>query len=97
MLIEANYRLDILERNIAEGRIPKALRDRTLQSHMSFDTCRDALLSNDLKAVNNIVLIHLSDGNSNAVEFREGIHQATGKTVHIAEKGMILNFNKTPF
>lgn len=97
VLIEANYRLDILERNIAEGRIHKALRDRTLQSHMSFDTCRDALLSNDLKAVNNIVLIHLSDGNSNAVEFREGIHQATGKTVHIAEKGMILNFNKTPF
>jgi hypothetical protein len=42
-------------------------------------------------------LIHLSDSNSNAGEFQQGIHDATGKTVHIAEKEMSLNFNKTPF
>jgi len=97
VIIECNYRLDILERNIEQGKIPVALKNRTLESHMSIDTCREALLANDLSAVNNIVLIHLSDGNSNSNEFREDIHKATGKRVHIADKGLILKFNKTPF
>ncbi len=97
ILIECNYRLDILERNIAAGRVPAITRDRTIKSHMSFDTCKETLLANDLSAVNNIVLMHLSDGNSNAVEFQQGIHEATGKTVHVADKGMVLKFNKTPF
>lgn len=97
VLIECNYRLDLLENNIQAGRIPKALRDRTLESHMSFETCKEALLANDLTAVNNIVLIHLSDGNSNAEEFRRDIYHATGKTVHIADKGLQIHFNKSPF
>jgi phosphoribosyl 1,2-cyclic phosphodiesterase len=97
ILIECNYRIDILEANVETGKIPEAQRDRTLLSHLSFDTCLEMLLANNLSAVNNIVLIHLSDGNSNAVEFQQGIHEATGKTVHVATKGMILNFNKIPF
>jgi phosphoribosyl 1,2-cyclic phosphodiesterase len=97
ILIECNYRLDILDENTRLGIVQQAQRDRTLQNHMSYDTCMEALLANDLKAVNNIVLIHLSSDNSNAAEFRQGIREATGKTVHVADKGMILNFNKTPF
>lgn len=97
ILIECNYRLDLLENNIQAGRIPKALRDRTLESHMSFDTCKEVLLANDLTAVNNIVLIHLSDGNSNAEAFKNDIHKATGKIVWVADKGMTIKFDKTPF
>lgn len=97
IMIECNYRQDILESNISSGRIPKALRDRTLQSHMSYHTCLEALQANDLSKVNNIVLLHLSDGNSNEKEFREGIHAATAKNVHIAQKGLKINFNKQPF
>ena len=97
ILIECNYRLDILEENIATGRVPEVTRDRTIKSHMSFDTCKETLLANDLSTMNNIVLIHLSGGNSNAMEFQQGIQEATGKTVHIADKGMTLKFNKTPF
>lgn len=36
-------------------------------------------------------------GNSNAEQFRAGVRAATGKTVHIAEAGLIINFDKTPF
>lgn len=97
ILIECNYRDDILQENIREGRIPGLLLKRTLQSHMSYDTCLSTLKANDLTAVNNIVLIHLSDANSNANEFLQGVKQETGKNVHVAEKGMILNFGKTPF
>jgi phosphoribosyl 1,2-cyclic phosphodiesterase len=96
ILIEANYRTDILEENARSGRISEARRNRTLQSHMSYETCLEALLANDLSKVNNIVLIHLSNDNSNAVEFQEGIRKATCKTTRVADKGMVLNFNKTP-
>lgn len=97
VLIECNYRLDILDANIEAGRLPAVVRNRTIKSHLSYDHCVQALQANDLKAVNNIVLIHLSDGNSNAEQFRQGIKEATGKTVHIADAGLIMNFNKTPF
>lgn len=97
ILLECNYDCDMLEYNYKQGRISKQQRDRTLQSHMSFETCKETLLANDLSKVNNIVLIHLSDANSNAKEFKQGIKEATCKTVHIADKGMIIEFNKTPF
>lgn len=97
ILLECNYSLEILDANIKAGKLNQKLRNRTIKSHCSFDTCRETLLVNDLTQVNNIVLIHLSDGNSNASEFQQGIAEATGKTVHIAQAGMTLKFNKTPF
>lgn len=97
VMIECNYRTDILERNIETGRIPFKLRDRTLESHMSFETCLEALKANDLSKVNNIILLHLSDGNSNAKEFKDDIRKETGKKVYIADKGLKLSLNKTPF
>jgi phosphoribosyl 1,2-cyclic phosphodiesterase len=97
VLVECNYRLDILEGNIAAGLIPTAMRNRIVQSHFSYDHCLQALQSNDLRAVNNIILIHLSNVNSHAQEFAEGIRKATGKSVHVAESGLELLLNKTPF
>jgi phosphoribosyl 1,2-cyclic phosphodiesterase len=97
ILIECNYSTEILQKNIEAGKIPLAVRNRTLQSHMSLETCIETLEANDLKAVNNIVLIHLSDGNSNAGEFKREVHRVTGKSVHVADKGLKINFNKTPF
>lgn len=98
ILIECNFRQDILDANVEAGRLPSALRMRTMKSHMEYDTCKETLLANDLSRVNNIVLIHLSDGNSNASEFKQGIQEATGKTIHIAVKGLTIdNFNVSPF
>jgi phosphoribosyl 1,2-cyclic phosphodiesterase len=97
ILIEANYRRDILDKNVLAGRISAAQRNRTLQSHMSFETCLTTLMSNDLSEVNNIVLIHLSNENSDAEDFQNKIGKATGKTVYIAQKGLNIEFNKTPF
>lgn len=97
ILIEANYRRDILDKQIENGKVSLARRNRTIRSHMSYENCLKMLLANDISKVNNIVLIHLSDSNSCASEFQQGIQRATGKTTHIADKGMIINFNKTPF
>ena len=98
ILLECNYRQDILDSNVESGKVHPTMRTRTMKSHCSFDTCREILVANYLSKVNNIVLIHLSDGNSNEREFKQGILEATGKTIHIARSGMtIKNFNVSPF
>lgn len=97
ILIECNYRLDILNANTDAGIISPVRRSRTIKSHMSYETCLETLQANDLSEVNNIMLIHLSPDNSHASEFVRGIHAATGKTVLAASKGMIIDFNKTPY
>lgn len=97
ILIECNYRQDILQENIEAGLLPKVLARRTIKSHMEFETCKEILQANDLSEVHNIVLIHLSDGNSNAVEFQQGIAELTHKIVTVARSGMTINFNKSPF
>ncbi len=98
IMLECNYRQDILDSNMRAGRITSPQRKRIVYSHMSYNTCLETLLANDLSKVNNIVLLHLSDGNSSEKEFKEGIQRATGKRVTVADHGLVIeNFNKTPF
>ena len=97
ILIEANYSEEIINRRRDEGKTAQFLRNRIIQSHMSLETCIQLLKANDLIKVNNIVLIHLSDAHSDATGFRQQIQAATGKNVSIAEPGMVLELNKTPF
>ena len=61
------------------------VKKRLLRSHMSLETARELLRSNDLSAVREIWLLHLSAGNSNAELFQREIQAATGLPVFIAE------------
>ena len=97
IILEVNYDLNILERNIESGRLNPSIRNRIETSHMSIQTALELLKANDISKVNNIVLIHLSDGNSHADNFKIEIERATGKTVTVADYGTEISFNKTPF
>lgn len=97
VIVEANYCQKIIDARLAAGEDPQFLRDRVLQSHMSIDNCIDLLQANDLTKVNNIVLIHLSDRNSHAKQFQQRVQQATGKTVTVADAGVSINFDLTPY
>lgn len=97
IIVEANYDRSIVEQNIINGKVHPAMLNRLQKSHMSIDTCIQLLHDNDLRNVNNIVLIHLSEGNSNATDFRSKIIQATGINTVIAEKGLIMNMNFQTF
>jgi phosphoribosyl 1,2-cyclic phosphodiesterase len=57
----------------------------------------DWLSAIDLSLVNNIVLVHLSDQNSDADLFKKTVENRFGKNVFIAGKNLNINFNKTPF
>lgn len=97
VIVEANYCQKVLQARLDAGEEPSFLGDRVLTSHMSIDNCIDLLQANDLSRVNNIVLIHLSDRNSNEADFVQRVRAATGKTVYAANSGMTIDFNLTPY
>ncbi len=84
IMIEANYSAEIINEQVAAGAIEPARKNRTLRSHMSLDTLKDFFAANDLSAVTEIWLLHLSDSNSDEKLFKEEIQRATGKIVRIA-------------
>jgi len=83
-MIEANYSLDILKRNVEAGLVPKELKSRILKSHFSLDNGKKFLLANDLSKVEAIFLLHLSDNNSDCERFKREVMELTGKPTYIA-------------
>lgn len=84
IMIECNYASDILYRNVENGSVPMVLKNRLLTSHFSLDNVKEFLKANDLSKVQEIWLLHLSDGNSDAERFKREIMELTGKPVYIA-------------
>lgn len=97
IMIEANYSEEIAYQKMMNGELNARHQDRVTESHMSLEATKKFLQRTDLASTNNIVLIHLSSSNSNAQEFKRSIELQTGKTVTIADKGININFSKTPF
>jgi len=83
IMVECNYSMDILNKNIASGSVPRVLKSRLMKSHFSLENVKDFLKANDLKHVQQIWLLHLSDSNSNAKLFKQEIQALTGKLVYV--------------
>lgn len=86
VLIECNYSNEILR----EKELPKNLKNRIIKSHFELENVKDFLKSINLSWVTDIVLIHLSDGNSDSKGFKSEIEGLTGKPVYVADKGLEL-------
>jgi phosphoribosyl 1,2-cyclic phosphodiesterase len=97
IIIEANYADDILEENILKGIEHPSKRDRLLTSHMELGTTKAFLKAQDLSKVQNIVLIHLSERNSDAERFQKEIATMARIQVLIAFQGFLKNLNKLQF
>ena len=83
IMIECNHSYKILDENVAAGRLHPAQKKRLIQSHMALENVKDMLKANDLSKVKEIHLIHLSDRNSNAEQFKREIQELTGKPTFI--------------
>jgi phosphoribosyl 1,2-cyclic phosphodiesterase len=86
-MIECNYSIDILNQNVKNGRIPVVQKNRIIKSHFGLENVKDFLKANDLSKVNEIWLLHLSNRNSNAEQFKREIQELTGKLVKVAGGG----------
>ena len=97
LIIECNYADDILEQNIMSGSVYAGLRPRLMTGHMELETLKNMLKASDLTNVINIVLCHLSSGNSDEERFIREVREVTGKQVWAAKKGLELDFGKEPY
>ena len=84
IMVEANYAQEIIVDNAKNERIPVYLAERVIKTHMSIETMLGLLRANDMSAVRQIYLLHLSDGNSDAEAFKRRVQQETGAEVYIA-------------
>lgn len=94
ILIECNYDKSILE----ESDLNESVKARIIKSHFEISNVKDFLKANDLSDVRNIILLHLSENNSSD-NFLEEIDQVSlnQNSVFIAEKGLEVNLDLTPF
>jgi phosphoribosyl 1,2-cyclic phosphodiesterase len=97
IIVEANYCETIIKQRSEAGNLHGFLKDRVIQSHMSLQTCKQFLAENDLSKVVNILLIHLSDSNSDLPRFKKEVEQQTAKIVNVAEKGLSIHWGVNPF
>lgn len=91
-LIEANYSLKILNEKVCNGSLNTKLAQRIMKSHLSLERAIQQVKGSD--TLQNVILIHLSDSNSNAEEFKAEVQKATGKPVYIADKGLKINLGR---
>lgn len=84
IMIECNFAEDILNEQIASGKIHKDMRKRLLKSHFSLENVKEFLKANDLSQVEEIWLLHLSDRNSDEERFKREVQELTGVIVRIA-------------
>jgi phosphoribosyl 1,2-cyclic phosphodiesterase len=97
LIIEANYSDSIAYDKIMSGRLDAYRQERVENSHLSLAKCKEFIEDMDSSKINNIVLIHLSNGSSNEKDFKKEIQSISHANVHIADKGLIINFDKIPF
>lgn len=90
IMIEANFSHDIVRDKIDNEGIHPVLANRIYQSHMDIDTAVETVRNMKGKELQKIILLHLSDSNSNAEEFRSKMEKGTGVPTVIAENKMII-------
>ena len=70
---------------------------RLMRSHMSLENLKRTLTANDLRQTMKIVLVHLSDSNSDEVRMVSEIEKLTGIETIAARAGMEIELNVNPF
>lgn len=83
LMVECNYDQQTLDDNVESGRIHPAMRKRVMRSHFSLENLLEFFKANDLSKVEEIHLLHLSDGNSNVERIFKAVARATGKMIFI--------------
>ena len=82
ILCEANYAADLLEKSD----MPESHKKRVIQSHFSLANVKDFLKACDLSRCQQIYLIHLSAGHSDAGRFKREVEELTGIPTFVCDE-----------
>lgn len=99
IMIECNYSQKIIDARVEQGNTVKVLRDRVLTSHMELETCKEFIRQNKTVMLDNVILLHLSDGHSDEKQFVAEVQEVVGGKVNVfaADKGLEVNLDVIPF
>ena len=90
-MVEANYSKDIINQDNPNF-------EHVARGHMELETTLGFLNTNDNPSLMNVVLLHLSDSNSNSEYFSQKVKEIVpSANVYVADKGMEIELNKEPF
>lgn len=84
ILIETNYDKKFITGN-------KANYEHVLRGHASLETSIEFLKNNCTENIRNVILLHLSDTNSNESYFLEEVKKVVDCNVQVAKKGLYVN------
>ncbi|PXV88398.1 hypothetical protein C8E03_108125 [Lachnotalea glycerini] len=90
ILVEVNYDKDLMCNEDFK-------RNHVLTGHMCIDTTCEFLMKNDNPNLMNVVLLHLSDSNSDSEKFLQKTKEIVRCDCYIADKGLEVNLNLIPF
>lgn len=93
VMIECNYSKEILRYN---NQLEK-LKDRIMHSHFELEDVKEFFRANCFTELRDVILLHLSNANSNAEQFTEEIRTLTKRPVYIADKGLEVDFDLFKF
>lgn len=89
VLIECNFSDEIINNNVEKHGLPAYRMKRVKKTHMSLYNCMEFVRKHAYGS-ENVVLLHLSEGNSNAEQFEALAKQETKANVFIAKKGLTI-------
>jgi len=87
IMIECNHSREILNQKVKDGVISLQQKKRIIKTHFGLEQVIKFLKVNNLSGVKEIWILHLSDRNSDAEQFKRDVQAETGKMVFVAEKG----------
>lgn len=93
LIVEANYSNDIVLDHMMNG---YEIRSQN-QYHMELEDTIECIKNNMSSELNNVVLIHLSETQSDEQMFIEKVHVETGVKPCVATKGVNITLNKFEF
>ena len=97
MLVECNYCQGIARKRFMDGEIAKALYDRLMSSHFSLENLKDFLVASDLTVTRHIVLLHMSEDNSDENRMVREVRGLTNIQTTAAVNGICIELNLYPF
>ena len=91
ILVEANYSKEIIQKDNPNY-------EHVCRGHMELGTTLEFLKVNKSPDFRNVVLLHLSNDNSDAEMFAQKTKEVVGMAdVYVADKGLEIELNKEPF
>ena len=99
VMLEADYEVEVIERNLHEGVIDQRRHDRVVLNHMHIGTtCETLQRLNAEGTLRTATLVHLSTTNANASRFERLASEAVGLPVRCAKAGLTVEMcNGAPF